>query len=400
MASCIVSRQILLLLTVACVVALLPSAAAEGLLYLQSAKYGIGTMPFTSITAIGLENNSLFAIGPAKASKAANTTATASDQVWSILTNQTDAFMWSWIAPSDVNSTSPTTTYTAIGVKHRQLQTPENLMFLARTGAIDVLAFWWLSPEKTPALPMRTITFGNGTAAGPTGAVSILSGLDAAGGIYAVDQGALWWIPVVQPLTAVAPSASTVPAKVAEMGGTIQALWSMETTQTVYVAEWFNSSNNIHAFQVDQKVLQGSPTATPLIAINASAYPAPPSDHPVVSSVVGHPTTGDVYVGMASSGGVLVYDRQGKLRAQITTTFVNVLAMEMDSDGASLYIAGDDGAGTGHLDSLDLKGLGLQTTSVATLQSSGAVKGSGAGALVRLVAVAVGVAIAGHWVLG
>ncbi|KAJ3160163.1 hypothetical protein HDU86_000999 [Geranomyces michiganensis] len=309
---------------------------------------------------MGLENNQLICIGPTKPNKITNTTSVTNSQVWSNAANVSATFQWSWNGTAD---------YTAVGIKHRQLQTPENLMFLARsTGGIEVLSYWYLSPRETPATqPPRIVTFANGT--GPSGVISALSALDAAGGIYAAEQTRLWWIPVVRPLSAAPPdSDSAKPTLVAQLGGVIQAIWTVESAQTIFVSQWFNSSNNIHAFSMNGRKML-NPKQPPLISINSSVYPNPPADRPVISCVATHPRTQDVYVGMFGAGGILIYDQTGDMKAQVTTTFINVLALEVDNDGLKLFIAGDDGAGTAVMDLLNLQTLGLADKSIADRKS-------------------------------
>ncbi|KAJ3167146.1 hypothetical protein HDU88_002483 [Geranomyces variabilis] len=353
-----------LLLLVALARPTLAGTNSQELVYFKSDRYSFGTVPLQSITAMGLENNQLICIGSTKANnKIANTTGVSNSQVWSNAANVSATFQWSWGGSAD---------YTAVGVKHRQLQTPENLMFLARaTGGIEVLSYWYLSPRETPATqPPRIVSFGNGTA-GPSGVISALSSLDAAGGIFAAEQTRLWWIPVVRPLSASPPdSSAAATTMVAQLGGVIQAIWSVESAQTLYVAEWFNSSNNIHAFAMNGRTLV-NPKQSPLISINSTIYPNPPADQPVISCVVSHPRTQDVYVGMFGAGGILIYDQTGDMRAQVTTTFINVLSMEIDNDGTNLFIAGDDGAGTAVIDLLNLKALGLADNSIADRKSGG-----------------------------
>ncbi|TPX60949.1 hypothetical protein PhCBS80983_g01476 [Powellomyces hirtus] len=332
---------------------------------------------------MGLENNALQCIGPAKPTKIANTTAVAGNQVWWSATNTSGTFQWGWRSPDEV-------TYTALGVKHRQLQTEERLMFLARPGGIEVLSYWYLSPRLTPATlhPPRIVSFGNGTR-GPSGTISALSSLDAGGGVYAAEQGRIWWIPVVRPLTAFPPDNANA-TMIAQLGGVIQAIWTVENTQTLYVAEWFNSSNNIRKYTISNRALQNPKTA-PLIAINSTVYPNPPTDRPVISCILSHPRTQDVYVGMYGAGGILIYDSKGDMKAQVMTTFINVLSMEIDNDGTMLYISGDDGAGSGSLDSLNLKLLGLSDRSIAELATSDGAKFSSLNVLLLISLAAMGI---------
>ncbi|TPX63289.1 hypothetical protein SpCBS45565_g06712 [Spizellomyces sp. 'palustris'] len=318
---------------------------------------------------MGLENNALLCLGPANPSKITGATSVQNNQVWAIQTNVSSTWTWAWSSPDTNDQGASNTAYTALAVKHHQLQTPQNLLFLAdrSTASLSVLPYGYLSPRETPdaSRPPRQVKLSNGT-----GEVTALSALDAYGGLYAASGTKLWWVPVVTPLTADPPSAgNTNSSMVGELRGTVQAMWLMQNSQTLFVAEWFNSSNNIWRYDLrGTRNLTSSPGQV-LIRINSTAYPNPPQDHPVVSSVIPHPKTGDIYVGLYGAGGVLIYDTTGTLKGQITTTFVNVFTMEMAEDGSFLYIAGDDGAGSGRLDFLDLGQTGLASRGVTALAS-------------------------------
>ncbi|KAI8825857.1 uncharacterized protein EV422DRAFT_514447 [Fimicolochytrium jonesii] len=346
-----------LLLTVCAGLALLtppPTVDAQALAYFRSEKYVFGNLPLATVTALGLENNGLMVTGKAPGNQTQN-------QVWISYTNASAPFFWAWTG-------NDTAQYSAMGVKHVSHQTNENLLFLARDTGIEVLTYWWLSPRQTPDPnhPPRVVPL-NGT----SGALTSLTSVDAAGGVFGSESGRLWWIPVVRPLSADPPDAGSNLTLVRQFGGTIQSLWASETTGSLYVAEWFNSSNNIHKYPMSRDPKDIPATSVPLISLNSTSYPNPPADRPVVASIAAHPVTGDIYVALQGAGGVLVYDQTGKLWGQIVTTFINVVALEMDNDGTALYIGGDDGAGQAKVDSLNLKSLGLKDKGVAALAHSG-----------------------------
>ncbi|KAI9017082.1 hypothetical protein BC832DRAFT_6884 [Gaertneriomyces semiglobifer] len=337
------------------------------LAYFKSSKLGFGTMPFQSITSMGLQNNALMCHGPANPSEVTGTTNVRYDQVWWMATNTSGSFIWGYSSPGD-----DSVRYNALSVKHRSLQTKQNLLFLSEPGAstINVHSYWYLSPRQTPDIdrPVRSVAYPNGTSE-----VSVLTSLDAHGGLFGAEGTKVWWIPVVKPLTADPPEEDKGNATlVADLLGTVQAMWLMQNSQTLFVAEWFNTSNNIHRFSVRS----GSPIepmaniSVPLVHINNTVYPHPPTNTPVVSSIVVNPVSSDIYVGLYGAGGVLIYNTQGYLKGQVTTTFVNVLALEMDDAGSSLYIAGDDGAGSGRLDFLDLASTGLRDRGVDALANA------------------------------
>ncbi|KAI9100393.1 hypothetical protein DFS34DRAFT_483813 [Phlyctochytrium arcticum] len=339
---------------------------------------------------MGLQNNALLCIGPSNPTNITGATSVQGNQVWSLRTNTSATFTWAYSSPdTDGNGTSPTV-YTALGVKHAQLQTPQNVLFLADSKGINVLAYWYLTPRETPVpeFPPRTIPY---PAQGPA---SVLSHLDGYGGVYAAVGARVYWMPVVRPLSADPPGENGTLAGV--MGGPVQALWMMQNSQTLYVAEWFNSSNNVWRYDLptNSRNLSSPLTATPLIKLNSTTYPNPPSTSPVVSSVVAHPTTGDIYLGLFGAGGVLIYDSAGVLRGQITTTFRDVLTLDLDNDGLKLYIGGGDGQGSGRVDLLVLGDVGLGDKGVRALSSSdGGTKAGGTvmGAAGTLVVLTLGI---------
>ncbi|KAJ1568561.1 hypothetical protein HK405_000554 [Cladochytrium tenue] len=108
---------------------------------------------------------------------------------------------------------------------------------------------------------------------------------------------------------------------------------------------------------------------TPLLTLNASTYPVLPADV-TPSCLAAHPRTSQLFVGLASANdslyGVLVYapatdptaagTEPYVLTQWVRTSFLNVRALDVDNDGTVLFVAGDDGADEGRLDSLDVSG--------------------------------------------
>ncbi|KAJ3067740.1 hypothetical protein HK102_007346, partial [Quaeritorhiza haematococci] len=163
-----------------------------------------------------------------------------------------------------------------------------------------VLTYEWLNPKDTPAKEnaVRTVPLG-----GNLTQIQGLSSLDPSGGVFAASTNNIWWIPVIKPLTTDPPTPpNNTPLRILEMRGSIQAL-HLTLEKNLYLVEWFNQSNNVWRFRVEG----GSNTLTPssgtlLFGINSTAYPFPPADRPVVTSITVNPNNRDVYVGLFRQG--------------------------------------------------------------------------------------------------
>ncbi|KAJ1568563.1 hypothetical protein HK405_000556, partial [Cladochytrium tenue] len=124
-----------------------------------------------------------------------------------------------------------------------------------------------------------------------------------------------------------------------------------------------------------------SPPGTPLLTLNASTYPMLPADvSPSYLAAHLQIELTDVpaacwngmqpFVSLASANdsiyGVLVYapasdptaaDTEPYVLTQwVRTSFLDLRALDVDNDGTVLFVAGDDGADEGRLDSLDVSG--------------------------------------------
>ena len=71
-------------------------------------------------------------------------------------------------------------------------------MFLLSKSGISVLPFWGLSPRETPDLNHTSWTI-------PVSSITMITGLSASGGLYAIRGTRVIWIPVVQPYSLLPP---------------------------------------------------------------------------------------------------------------------------------------------------------------------------------------------------
>ncbi|KAI9364002.1 hypothetical protein DFJ73DRAFT_810592 [Zopfochytrium polystomum] len=465
--------------------ALLPSASAvdppSGLTNSSSTIMGyVNQCPFYTIKSLGFQNNWLLAAGTAKPNfgNLTNSTGDSYDELWSLRTNATGSWVWSWSASNALENPNSTLTgtsavYSTFSVKHSSLQIPSSMLFLYNqlSSTLDVLSYWWLNPRETYDRdhPPRSVPL-------PVSGVLSVSTLDNNFGVYVASGNQIWWVQVTAAYSAGPPSSTvgrnvssgswpsalvwttgavvappviptssvrssstngtatgsrsasgsrtatgtgtgTATATATSSGSLTATVSTRQTTQTTeaeagsaakattyattFISVWLQTDFS-YIYTLSQAETPGSPTyhvhrfpaggpatsfssvdpaqytvstlpGQPLVTLNASLYPALPSDRSTApSSMVVNPRTKQIYVGLSNSrnvtstAGVLVYsppsgsggDGSYQLTGWIQTTFVNVQALEVDNDGNMLYIAGDDGSGNGRVDYLSLAGSG------------------------------------------
>ncbi|KAI9325151.1 hypothetical protein DFJ73DRAFT_914022 [Zopfochytrium polystomum] len=168
--------------------------------------------PFYHVDSIGLQNNWLSATGRAKPNfnNVTKTTGDSTDEIWSVRTNTTSLWQFSWSATSaadNPNATlaSATGSYQLLSVKHSALQLASSQMFLynSLSATVDVLTYGWLSPLETPdrSHAPRSVPL-------PSGSDQIVSitPLDNYFGVFVATAKKIWWVPVSESYQAGPPS--------------------------------------------------------------------------------------------------------------------------------------------------------------------------------------------------
>ena len=328
---------------------------------------------------MGLISNFLYCTGPVFANDLTTTAVTRGlNQIWGARIDTTATWSWAYTYARD-NGTE----FLQISVKHSQMQIPQSVLLALTEKGIIVLPFWGLNPRETPDLNHTSWIV-------PVSNVRLMTNLGANGGVFAVVDQDLKWIPIVQPYSlnlatsigtvipltsetatrstmssttrsvvtrtssgtgtyptpnafssssSYAPVASDGPYPLYQLAtfGAIRSVYLSHDSFTLFVLTNDNGTT-VYTMQTNGPTLLTSPL--PLIVLPDAA-----------TCMLTHPRTSDLYI--AINGGILIYNATGTLKGKVIATFSNIRTLEMDNEGRKLYIGGEE-QGRGRLDTLDL----------------------------------------------